>query len=101
MPEASHFQMPFALRRMFAIIAVFCEYVDIRKLWDNHFESMAGDYCRNFGDDSYVIKLVLRDVAYIMRSMGKDIKDFGLPHLDESGTLFTVHVILIKMLVFW
>jgi ATP-dependent DNA helicase PIF1 len=58
---------------------------------------MAEGYYRNFGDDSFVIQLVLlRDVANIVRSMGKDIKDFGLPHLDESGTLFTVHVILIK-----
>jgi hypothetical protein len=96
MTEASHFQIPCALRRMFAIIVVFCEYVDIRKLWDNHFESMAEDYYHNFGDNSYVIQLVLRDVADIVWSMGKDIKDFRLPHLDESCTLFTMHVILIK-----
>jgi hypothetical protein len=30
--------------------------------------------------------------------MGKDIKDFVLPRLDESGMLFTLHIILIKML---
>jgi hypothetical protein len=98
MTEASQFQMPCALRRMFAIIAVFFKYADIRKLWDNHFESKAEDYHRNFGDDSYVIQLVLRDVVDIVRSMGKDIKDFVLPHLDESGMLFTLHIILIKML---
>jgi hypothetical protein len=29
-----------------------------------------------------------------VRSMGKDIKDFGLPILDESGTFFTKRVII-------
>jgi hypothetical protein len=102
MTEASHFQMPCALRHMFAIIAVFCEYANKCKLWDNHFESMAEDYRHNFGDDSYIIQLVLRDVADIVRSIGKEIKDFGLPHLNESGTLFTMHIILIKTLkIFW
>jgi hypothetical protein len=38
--------------------------------------------------------MVLRDVVDIVRSMGKDIKDFGLPHLDESGTFFTKCVII-------
>jgi hypothetical protein len=32
MTEASYFQMPCALRRMFAIIVVFCECANIRKL---------------------------------------------------------------------
>jgi hypothetical protein len=50
---------------------------------------MAEDYRRNVGDESYVVQLVLRDVADIVRSMGKDIKDFGQPHLDELGTFFT------------
>jgi hypothetical protein len=94
MSKASHFQMSCTLRLMFSIIAVFCEYADIRKLWDNHFESMAEDYCHNNGDESYVVQLVLRDVVDIVRSMGKDIKDFGLPHLDESGTFFMKCVII-------
>jgi hypothetical protein len=92
MTEGSYFQMPYALRRMFAIITVFCECADIRKLWDNHFESMAEDYRRNVGDDASVIQLVLRDVGDIVRSMGKDIKNFGMPHLDESSTHFTMDI---------
>jgi hypothetical protein len=93
MSKASRFQMPWALRRMFSIIAVFCEYADIRKHWD-HFESMAEDYHRNNRDESYVVQMVLIHVADIVRSMGKDIKDFGLPILDESGTFFTKRVII-------
>jgi hypothetical protein len=98
MSEASDLQMSCALKRMFSIIAVFHEYADIRKLWDNHFESMAEDYRRTNEDESYVVQTVLRDVADIVRSMGKDIKGFGLPHLDESGTFFTTRVILIMIM---
>ena len=36
--EVVAFQMPCALRRMFATIMVFCEYTNIRTLWDKHFE---------------------------------------------------------------
>lgn len=53
---------------------------------------MAEDYRRNNGDDALVIQLVLRDIADIVRSMGKDIKSFGLPHLDESGTPLPVYI---------
>jgi ATP-dependent DNA helicase PIF1 len=84
---------------MFSIIAVFCEYADIRKLWDNQFESMAEDYRRNNGDQSYVVQMVLRDVADIVRSKGKDNKYFGLPHLDESGTFFTKRLIIGYILI--
>ena len=38
--EATTFKMPYALRRLFATIIVFCEYTNIRALWDKHFEAM-------------------------------------------------------------
>jgi ATP-dependent DNA helicase PIF1 len=59
---------------------------------------MAEDYRRNNGDKSYIVQMMLRDVADIVRSMGKDIKDFGLPHLDESGTFFMKPVILVMII---
>jgi len=61
--EAVAFQMPCALRRMFATIMVFCEYTNIRTLWDKHFESMAEDYVRVHGNSSSVEQFVLRDIA--------------------------------------
>ena len=83
--EASACKMPCALRRMFAIIIVFFECTNIRALWDKHFEDMADDYVRNHGNTPIVVQLVLRDIADIVRSMGKDIKNYGLPELDVSG----------------
>jgi len=83
--EALAFKMPCTLRRMFAIIIVFCECTNTRALWDKHFEDMADDYVRNHGNTPIVVQLVLRDIADIVRSMGKDIKNYGLPELDVSG----------------
>jgi len=83
--EAVNFQMSSALRRMFATIMVFCEYRNIRALWDKHFESMADDYRRVHGSSSSVEQSVLRDIAAIISSMGKDIRNYGLPTMRQSG----------------
>lgn len=84
--EATLFKMPCSLRRMFAIIIVLCEFTNIRELWDKHFESMAEDYRHSHGSSALVIQLVLRDISNSVRSMGKDIKNYGLPDLDETGS---------------
>ena len=52
--EAVTFQMPCAVRRMFATIMVFCEYTNIRALWDKHFKSMAEDYRHIHGNFSFL-----------------------------------------------
>ena len=57
--EAVTFQMPYALRRMFATIMVFCEYTNIRTLWEKHFDSMAEDYRHVHGNSSNVEQFVL------------------------------------------
>ena len=87
--EAVAFQMPCALRRMFATIMVFCEYTNIRTLWDKHFESMAEDYVRVHGNSSCVEQFVLRDIADILSSMGKGIRNYGPPHIHQSGNIFS------------
>ena len=86
--QAVNFQMPSALRRMFATIMVFCEYTNIRALWDKHFESMADDYCHVHGNSSSVEQFVLRDIADILLLMGKDIRNYGLPTMQISGEKF-------------
>jgi hypothetical protein len=83
--ESKEFKMPCALRRLFATIMVFCECVNVRSLWDKHFESMAEDYRRSHGNSSLVEQMVLRDISHHVASMGRDIKSYGLPELDESG----------------
>ncbi|XP_062179396.1 uncharacterized protein LOC133884006 [Phragmites australis] len=82
--ESATFQMPCALRRLFATIIVFCEATNIRALYDKHFQSLSEDYHRTYTNAGTVEQLVLRDIGYIVHSMGKDIRSYGLPDLDES-----------------
>ena len=42
--EASMFQMPSSLRRLFATILVFCEPSDVFALWQKHLDAMSEDY---------------------------------------------------------
>ena len=97
--EATAFQMPSALRRMFATIIVFCEYTNIRVLWDKHVEALGEDYHRVHANSAYVEQLVLRDIADIVRSMGKDIKSYGLPNIDESGGFTTMETLSLFLLI--
>jgi hypothetical protein len=77
--------MPYSLRRMFAIIIVFCEASNIRYLWDKHFESMSEDYHRTMSNNlKCVQQMVLKAIGDIVSSMDKDIHDYGLLELDDQ-----------------
>jgi hypothetical protein len=78
-------QMPYSLRRLFAIITVFCEASNIHYLWDKHFESMSEDHHHTMSNNlTCVQQLVLKDIDDIVSSMDKDISDYGLPELDDQ-----------------
>jgi len=83
--EAATFQMPYALRRLFATVLVHCEATRIRALWEKHKESMAEDYSRNQCNSELVEQMVLRDIRDLLQSMGKDIKNFDLPELSDAA----------------
>lgn len=100
MTEAISFKMMCALRRLFAIIVVFCEYTNIHGLWDKHFEAMAEDFQHTHGSSRSVVQMVLRNIADIVGSMGKDIRSYGLPDLDESDNSF-IHRISFKLLILY
>ncbi|KAL6894303.1 hypothetical protein ACP4OV_008401 [Aristida adscensionis] len=82
--EATMFQMPSSLRRLFATILVFCEPSDVRGLWQKHLDAMSEDYQRNNQSKFAVEQLVLIDIRNILQSMGKDIKSFPLPKIDKT-----------------
>jgi hypothetical protein len=84
MTEAATFQMPCALRRLFATILVFCEATKIRQMWDKHLASMSEDYRLNQSNDATIEQMVLRDIRDMLQSMGKDITSYGLPDLVET-----------------
>ena len=79
--ESAEFRMSCSLRRLFATIMVFCECVNIQRLWDNHLDSMSEDFRRTCNNSLIVEQMALRDVSYHLTSMGKDIRHYGLPEL--------------------
>ena len=77
--EAATFQMPSALRRLFATILVFCEVTNVRALWEKHFEAMCDDFQKEGITNESIEQMVLRDIGDLLYSMGKDIRIFDLP----------------------
>ena len=45
--EATEWMMPYAMRRLFATILVFCEPSDVFGLWEKHKEAISEDNRRN------------------------------------------------------
>jgi len=45
---------------------------------------MSEDYRRNNPSDAIVEQMVLIDIRHMMQSMGKDIKSFSLPEIDNT-----------------
>lgn len=82
--KAATFQMPSALKRLFATILVFCEVTNVCRLWEKHFEAMADDYQQKGVSNEEIEQMVLRDIGNLLYSVGKDIKTFDLP--DILGT---------------
>ena len=82
--ESEQFAMPASLRRLFATILVFCEPGGVRGLWDRHLEAMSDDYRRQHTCPKAVEQMVLLDIRGMLESMGKDIKSFPLPDIDET-----------------
>nr|XP_043623581.1 uncharacterized protein LOC122595304 [Erigeron canadensis] len=83
--EASLFRFPNSLRRLFATILIFCEPGDVRKLWDDHYETLSEDYRRQLNNIEQVQNVVLRDISIFLQSMGKRINDFDLPDITTSS----------------
>jgi hypothetical protein len=83
--ECALVRFPPAFRRLFATIMIFCECANLRFLWDKHFDSLSEDFSRDNGNKALVEQMVLRDISFHLMSMGKELKDYGLPKLIVSG----------------
>ncbi|ONM55010.1 hypothetical protein ZEAMMB73_Zm00001d020494 [Zea mays] len=82
--ERALFQMPSALRRLFATILVYCEPSDVAVLWQKHKDSMSEDYQHKSQNKTHVEQMVLIDIRNMLQSMGKDIKTFPLPPMIDA-----------------
>jgi ATP-dependent DNA helicase PIF1 len=74
--EASTYQMPALLHRLFATILVFCEPSDVLGLCKKHYDAMAEDYLCDSPSELLAQQMVLIDNRNMLQSMGKDIKSF-------------------------
>ncbi|KAL7106310.1 hypothetical protein ACP275_07G104200 [Erythranthe tilingii] len=80
--EAISFQMPHELRRLFAIILVYCAPTDVKNLWDTYFDPMSEDFKREPGTtDMLQLVKTLKSLNYFLESMGKTIKSYDLPKI--------------------
>ncbi|AQL03309.1 hypothetical protein ZEAMMB73_Zm00001d045848 [Zea mays] len=82
--ERALFQMPSALRRLFATILVYCEPSDVAVLWQRHLDAMSEDYQHRSQSKTHVEQMVLIDIRNMLQSMGKDIKTFPLPPIIDT-----------------
>ncbi|XP_076927916.1 uncharacterized protein LOC143591651 [Bidens hawaiensis] len=85
--EASLFQLPKALRGLFATILVFCKPGDVRKLWNDHFDSMSDDYRFHCQNIHRVQDMVVTEIMGYLQSMAKNIKEFDLPKITHDVNL--------------
>ena len=42
--------------------------------------------------------MVLRDIRDLIQSMGKDIRNYDLPELNDMGNIFSINIILKNIL---
>ncbi|XP_022026932.1 uncharacterized protein LOC110927913 [Helianthus annuus] len=85
--EASTFHFPNALRRLFATIMIFCQPGDIRKLWNDQFESLSEDHRLHCQSIERVQNMVLTEISILLQSMGKNINEFDLPKITDDVNL--------------
>ncbi|XP_022040020.1 uncharacterized protein LOC110942554 [Helianthus annuus] len=85
--EASTFQFPNALRRLFATIMIFCQLGDIRKLWNDHFDSLSEDHRLHCQSIERVQNMVLTKISVLVQSMGRNFNEFDLPKITDDVNL--------------
>ena len=80
--EASIYQMPYTLRRLFATILVYCRPTNPRNLWEKFEVSMSEDYHRSGFNFVNARLKVLEHIHFVVESMGNNINDYHLVDYD-------------------
>ncbi|XP_059629827.1 uncharacterized protein LOC132272750 [Cornus florida] len=84
--DAMCFQIPMALRRLFATLIVFCDPSNVRKLWDDYFEAMSEDFLPDPNSlPDYQLMETLKSIENYLISMGRSINDYDLPNIDYAN----------------
>ncbi|TXG49185.1 hypothetical protein EZV62_025060 [Acer yangbiense] len=80
--EASIYQMPYTLRRLFATLLVYCRPVNPRNLWEKYEVSMSEDYHRSGLNFSDARLKVLEHIRFVVESIGNNINNYHLVDYD-------------------
>ncbi|KAL5543450.1 hypothetical protein UlMin_007234 [Ulmus minor] len=75
--EASLYEMPYTLRRLFVTILAFCEPNDPKKLWEKFHIPMSKDYSQLNISPFDVTNKALQHLASMLESMGKKYKSIS------------------------
>ncbi|WVZ90113.1 hypothetical protein U9M48_036443 [Paspalum notatum var. saurae] len=82
--KAETFQMPSALRRLFTTILVHCEASDIRGLWKPVEQTSRGNVGGLLPHKFVHAISTEYDIRNMLQSMGKDIRSYPLPEINEE-----------------
>uniref|UniRef100_A0A803PDK8 ATP-dependent DNA helicase n=1 Tax=Cannabis sativa TaxID=3483 RepID=A0A803PDK8_CANSA len=90
--EASIYQLPYTLRRLFSTILVYCKPGNPRVLFESFYRAMSEDYVHQNITLEAVRRAVLEQIRLALLSMDNDINDFQLVdyHVLENDELNTV-----------
>ncbi|XP_027083756.2 uncharacterized protein [Coffea arabica] len=84
--EAAHFQMPYLLRSLFALLLFYCCPKDPKHLWQSFEEHLSSDYKRSSAHRHCtpieIKRKVLQDINITLEHMGKNLGDYHF--LEDS-----------------
>ncbi|XP_023735610.1 uncharacterized protein LOC111883519 [Lactuca sativa] len=63
---------------------IFCEPGNVRKLWDDHYDSLSEDYRKQYGCPERVQNMVFIDIIFFLESMSKNLRDYNLPNVSAN-----------------
>ncbi|XP_021991851.1 ATP-dependent DNA helicase PIF1-like [Helianthus annuus] len=66
---------------------IFCQPGDIRKLWNDHFDSLSEDHRLHCQSIERVQNTVLTEISVLVQSMGKNFNEFDLPKITDDVNL--------------
>ncbi|KAL7248128.1 hypothetical protein ACSBR2_002937 [Camellia fascicularis] len=82
--------MPFALRRLFATLLVFCEPNNPRSLWEKFYDALSEDYRQNLQlTVEQVQNITLDHIASFIESMDKKITDYNVLAYNKAPSYET------------
>ncbi|KAK4383997.1 hypothetical protein Sango_2738000 [Sesamum angolense] len=83
--EASQYQMPYSLRRLFSTILMYCSPANPTKLWEKFKPHMSEDFRRQGYLSEHEIEIkTLEGINEFLETLGRSLKEFHLPSVPMN-----------------